>query len=255
MPCVSCPVSAEGGIEDQNVILHKLVRIAILRRPVPRRCPPLFRLGCFGNDVRWNRFAGEKVDRDARRVPFHRIYSTSIVVERLAVVVRLGTELAASLVPCLVGCAVARCGQCRARAVVLWDRTSRLGMQRSLVPLVPVYALDDINLTTLWPIGAIRPKSGPSSTPVWHVDRVDNDETAVDDNVRVHANRLAIPRDFGGRFDAHDRVPFRVDFMEASCFGSFKGLVVDRTVCRIGERPELPGVEKVVAFHGGLEIP
>ncbi len=121
-------------------------------------------------------------------------------------------------------------------------------MDRNLVCRAVVNTFENVNFTFVGPVGAVGPKRGPSATPNGHVDRVKDEETTVEDVVVVETDRLAVARDIRGSFDAHDGIPGAVNLDELVVPSTSRVLVVDGAVGGIGGGPEIPAIEKGIAF-------
>ena len=116
------------------------------------------------------------------------IDTSAVVVERLAIVVGFGAELAASLVTCHTCVTIESSGQDTTRAVILRECTAWSRVQRGLVLGVPVHALENVDLAFVGPSVTAGPERGPGATAIWHVYGVEDDETTVERIFRVDAH-------------------------------------------------------------------
>ena len=70
-PGRTCPVTAQGRVEDDPMILEELERIAAARGPERARRPPVIRNRRPGGDIGRDVLPREERDGDTRVVPKH----------------------------------------------------------------------------------------------------------------------------------------------------------------------------------------
>ena len=244
------PITTEGGVNDGKVVLEELPWIAGGRRVVGNGLAPGVGERCTVRDILGYRVAREKVDGDARIIPLHRIDPPAGLVEGSTIAVIKEIILhAASTVAGLVRSAVRASveGTDRVQGVRSYCAADA-SVYRNLVYRTVVNTFEDVNFTFFRPVGAVGPKRGPSAASDGHVDRVKDEETTVEDVAVVETDRLAIARDIRGSLDAHDGITGAVNLDELVAPSTSRVLVVDGAVGGIGGGPEVPAVEKGIAF-------
>lgn len=246
------PITTEGGVNDGKVVLEELPWIAGGRRVVGNGLRPGVGERGTVRDILGYVVAREKVDGDARVIPLHRIDPAAGIVEGSTVAVIVEIILHAATPVCSLCRSAVRTsveGTDRVQDVRRWRYgTTGRSVDRNLVYIAVVNTFDNVNFTLIRPVGAVGPEGRPGATPDGHVDRVEDEETTVEDVVVVETDRLAIARDSRGSFDTQDGIAGTVDLDELVVPSTILVLVVDHAVGGIGEGPEVPAVEEGTAF-------
>lgn len=110
-----------------------------------------------------------------------------------------------------------------------------------------VDTFQNIDFTSVRPVGPVCPPRRPDSTAVRHVQSVHDDHSTCPDPVGVDSNGFTTTRDFGRGIDFHDGVSGVVDRNETFAPSGRSRDVVDGTVGRVIPLPEPPRVEKVLS--------
>lgn len=120
-------------------------------------------------------------------------------------------------------------------------------MQRNLVLAEGIDSLEDVNLSSVRPVGTVRPPGWPGTASVGHMQGVHQDETTGVDEVAVNSHGLSTAGNVFGRVDLHDGVALRVD-RDQTLVPRRTGVdILDGSVSGIIPRPEGPVVKERVA--------
>lgn len=138
---------SRGGTRGARIVRHRRAPPCGVRRP--------------RSDVGGHAPAREEVYGDPTVLPLHHVHAAIVRIERCAERVAVGAARPAALVPALCRGAVrptddlARDAECAGRGG--GERAPGVGVDRRLVVGVVVDPLNDVNLATCRPIGAVGP--------------------------------------------------------------------------------------------------
>lgn len=128
-------------------------------------------------------------------------------------------------------------------------------MKRSLVLLLVVYTLQNINFTTVRPIGAVGPPGRPDSTPNRHVLGIHEKESVdIEYLLVVDSDRVTVPYVVLCA-ESHVSRLVIVELQEAAIESGLIIEEIDISVRRIGEVPECPTVKERSTLMGLAERP
>jgi len=170
IPDISGPITTESRVKDGDVVHKVLVRVAASSWPVGNWGTPRVGLWCFVRNVTRNFCSFKPEDGDSGIVPFERVNTTSVLVERSSVVV-LGPviHLTTSSVVGFRTSTVDSTNKRRRSAKVFWDSAAGAGVDRRLVDIIVMNTFNDIDFSFVGPIGTVGPKCGPGAATGRHV--------------------------------------------------------------------------------------
>lgn len=164
-PDAAGPVAAEGGVEDDVVVLEMLVDAAA--GPAARESggggTPCRRVGVGAQGVAGETVVAREIpDVDGGAGPFHRVDACAGVVHVGSVIVALGRFDGATEI---------------SLAVVTRQATTAARVHGHLVLTPRIDAFDDIDLPAVRPVRPRHPERGPGATDAGgHVGEIEDDE-------------------------------------------------------------------------------
>ena len=153
------PVSAEGSVEDDPLLVEPLCEVAGSLEE-GRGHAERGHVGVAVGDGRRDRGAREEPDRDVRRCQLHGVHPSAEIVERGTDVVDGGLHSAAEMA--ISG--VALSGHEGAGHSRVCHQTVGAGVENDLAACADVDPLDDIDLAIGRPVGADSPEGWPGAT-------------------------------------------------------------------------------------------
>jgi len=111
-----------------------------------------------------------------------------------------------------------------------------------------VYVFDNVDLTVIWPVGALRPVGWPNRATKRHMNSIHDHETAssqgiIREDLDTRSTKGGVIRPIHGVVDFDDDIPCGIDGGEAELSGLFARLVQDVagsiSVHAILERPSI----------------
>jgi len=245
------PVTAQGGVEDDPMILEELERIAAARGPERARRPPVIRNRRSGGDIGRDILPGEEPDRDTQVVPKHREDTTPVIVERRSERVGLTRPHTATLVARLQ-CRTVRAANDSASDTQLSDvargqLTPSVRMNRGLVIRIVVHAFDDVDFAGGRPVRPVCPERRPYRATRGHVNAIHDNEPAREAELCLNANGIAVAGNLRRGVNAHDSISSLIDRGQVA---GLRRRLVDKVhdpIRRITTGEEIPSGEKAVA--------
>ena len=186
------PVPTKSSVEYENVLEEMALHVTGLPRKECCRRTPVVRVGLLGINVDRNLVTREVPSTNARRVPEMRKDATTDLVEPLTVAARVGVEEGAAGVVRATDRAAGIDDLCGGQNVPadesVVESAAFGGVKRVLVDDGVVYALDDVDFASFWPVWTDGPPSRPDRAPNGHGGDVRDEETGVECLLAVNAD-------------------------------------------------------------------
>jgi len=134
---------------------------------------------------------GEIPNEDTGRTPLHRIDPAVVAVETSSERIGIGTLYATPRVVGLIGIfypTIHAFGDTAHFPGGALHGASARGMHADRVKHLIVDALDDVDLSVIWPVGTTSPKGGPVTTSKGHMREVKHKQTSIKGLLAGNAN-------------------------------------------------------------------